>query len=267
MLNKTRSELQTLNFPFTANEEINIPINGNYFKYESGTGEVIVTTSQGLKIRRSVGGAVKCSEFENIRVQDTSGAIDDKQFTIGYGEIKDNSVSGEIDVDTVGSITDPVLNKENYLVEHGKCFIGNIVCPVGGAVYAHGYLNNPVDSLYNLKLKQITVTNHSATTPYNFSLDKKVDVSLLTDLSATNICNKLSSGVDGVGKIFGVSYASRLTDYQIKKFRVNDGKHLDLISSVSNPYIIEPNNSIGVVLSNTVGVETSINFEWEEIII
>jgi len=262
MLPKDRQALQTINLPFIANQQLTIPVNGNYIKYESGTGSVKIITNEGVDIVRDVGGAIKCTEFIEVKIQDLSGADDTKVFTIGYGEIKDNSVSGTIDVDTIGSITDPVKQYKNFASENGNCFIGYASGSNIGATYSHGFLNNPVDSLVNLKLNKITVQNQEGAS-YQFKMVEKSDMTSLTN--QTTLTNKKLGEAVGSGKLYGGVHSAQLIDTEIHKFIVNNDE--DNKFKFENPIIITPDNSFGIVLHGTTGVQVNVLFEWEEIII
>ena len=105
MLGVNRKHLKTVTMTMEAGEEKTIVLNGNFVKYETGNGSVLFRTNEGADFKRSVGGSAKFSEFNKINVTNLHTDVDQKTFTVGYGEVKDNAVSGTVDID---SISNPV---------------------------------------------------------------------------------------------------------------------------------------------------------------
>ena len=256
MLPKNHHSLQTLTFPFVANQEINVPVNGTYFKYESGTGEISVKTAEGLNIKRDVGGAIKCSEFSELRIQDLSGADDTKIFTIGYGEIKDNSVSGTIDVDTIGSITDPIkiAENQNYATLDNRNFMGGeFLTPVAGN-YPHVGLRNPVASGVNCIIEKVYYENDGY---INGRIGQYYieDVSILT---ASFQANRFLGSPDGEGVIVSGIHTSRYGTKILGSAGMPVNQEIDIIVPPGFTYLVS--GSISSTLK-------PVNIFWREVLI
>jgi len=261
MLPKSHQSLQTLKFPFIANQEINVPVNGTYFKYESGSGEISVKTTEGLNIKRDVGGAIKCSEFSELRIQDLSGADDTKVFTIGYGEIKDNSVSGTIDVDTIGSIIDPVLIGANQDLDsiNGKVFRGGKSVTGAGGNYVHIGVRNPALSGINIFIDNINsiMTDGGSYGSSQLTMTIINDSSLLTPQDSLN--HKINEST-GAGKIVsGIHTSIYGTEYDY--FIAPTGSQFNL--NLKNSILIPPDYTLFLVCKMTT-IYMNASFEWRE---
>ena len=264
MIPLSRKSLKTFNVTIAAGAQERITVNGNFIHYTDGNGTVNFTTPEGLNIIRDVGGSVNCSQFEHVFITNNHTSSDLKTLTIGYGELRDNAVSGSVDVDEILTPVE-VLNREEVSTLDSKMFSAGAHTSVGSGNYPQHGLYNPVGSGKLLLVKRYLATSYVASTQAYFALLYYAIADPLTDSwvdnSSLTARNNYLGGSNPLAT-FWVKGNSTIPGTRFKQYDVPAyGTGCEMITV---PYIV-PEGFMLIVANKYVSTCLAGGFEWEEI--
>lgn len=144
-MEKTDHSIKPFTVTIPANSQVNIVVNGDFVHYTTGNGDIEIETDSGSKVRRSVGGSCKVYSFTRIKITNLTTVNDTKVFHIGYGDLTDNAVSGEVDVDSILSPVATYSDITKQLTDKNK-FIGGYRTVSSTSNYSCIALHNPTGS-------------------------------------------------------------------------------------------------------------------------
>lgn len=264
MLKKSRQSLRTINISLDSGEEKIIISNGNFIKYETGTGNIRIRTNEGVDVIRDVGSKIKISEFTEVHITNLHTANDAKTITIGYGDVSDNAVSGTIDVDNITnlevveilerdktSFIDTLENENTFMMGVHKGAVSSKYCQLG--------LHNPIASGINLIVQKVLFSGVGTSIVYFYDY-----VTTMPGATLTHGFNKFINGSVSIantekhvsGTIYGVN--------KLGTFSLLSNTTRNLIAG--DNIIIPPGNGILSQLG-IVSADARCTFEWKEVTI
>lgn len=250
MIIKSRKSLKQVNIVLDALEQRDLTLNGNYISYKSGSGDLKIECDNGSNINLSVGGAVKMSEFDKIRVTNLGTSTTVKSLIVGYGETIDAALAGSVNVSSVDNPVEISGSNPGY---YTSSFM-----TVSSGGYPGLQLWNPSGSGKILKVTKAFTSNGGShnqslgllTTEYNAQgvATKNKDISTLPDSVAhVNIHENASMLLGYYGNFYGIAYydAKSMIDFFKPKYvRENEGLYIESITTTNGQ---------------------TFGFEWEEI--
>lgn len=238
-------------FNVGANQSQHIDVVGTFIKYKAGTGTIRVRLNGGGYIDLLPGQGVNNVNFTSVDVQDRTGAQNAGTILAGIYDFRDDRITGTVDV-VDGGKSRTVAN---------MAFMGTMYQPGLANNMAAVQLFNPVGSVKNLVIEQVTVTSPNGSGGFGISL-------LNGTLTASTVGNfaksKLSGGADSVARTYsGVSAGQQGgplcgIDTAVKSFKFTE------------PLIVVPGwgvvvTNVTLVADNTASLSASFEFYQDQI--
>lgn len=180
-----------MQFDFTlpANGGQIIDTKGSFVKYVSGTGKIRVRIDRGSYLDLMPGQGARGLSFDQLRIEDRSGAGNVGVILAGAFEFQDDRISGTVDTVDGG--------KARTLA--GNAFCAAIFCGGQPGQFANSQLWNPPGSGKILIVESFGVSSPGASS--GWGCDVRMSSQALTTVASNGILSKKSGGTGSAGQL------------------------------------------------------------------